>query len=300
MLEQGGCHSIWIVGRVWFGLRGFNGCCWWGGLGEGGRSGEAMIDVRGDGLGEGPGGLMGDGVAGGGKLFDELFAGLASGSTADLVRRYRAGVGVLDRRVFGLDERALGVTFGEGETVVDGDGVEIRVGRWSVRALLGHLADAELVLTMRMRRVLAEECPVLPLWDENAFLDSALYGGVVSGRSVGGVGEGGVGGWKAQAIGGHVAVVHTLRQWMGEWLGVMPMSAWNRRGMHETNGAMSLADLVVYSTWHLEHHASYLRGKLLVLLGPEVGEDGDACATAMKSGGCGPGCGCVGRGGEST
>lgn len=252
-----------------------------------------MIDVRGD----GPGGLMGDGVVGGGKLIDSRFAGLASGSTADLVRRYRAGVGVLDRRVFGLDERALGVTFGEGESVVDGDGVEIPVGRWSVRALLGHLADAELVLTMRMRRVLAEECPVLPEWDENAFLDSALYGGVVPGT---GVGDGGGGGWKAQAIGGHVAVVHTLRQWMGEWLGGMPMSAWNRRGMHETNGVMSLADLVVYSTWHLEHHAMYLRGKLLVLLGPEVGEDDDACATAMKSGGCGPGCGCVGRGSEST
>jgi len=245
-----------------------------------------MIDIHGDGLSGGSESLRGFGAA-----MDARFASLASGSTVDLIRRYRAGVGSIDRRVFELDELQLGRTFEAGATVVDADGVEMPVGRWSVRSLLGHLADADLVLTMRMRRVLAEESPVLLNWDENAFLDSALYSGVTAGGYDASGSVNGSGGWRPQAIGGHVAVVHTLRQWMGEWLGQMPMSAWNRRGLHELNGPMTLADLVVYATWHIEHHSAYLRAKVLLLLGPE--SEASSCESAKMVGGCGPGCGCV-------
>lgn len=251
-----------------------------------------MIDVLGNG-----GVGVSQTMSMGGEMNDPRFASLATGSTADLVRRYRAGVGSIDRRVFQLDDSALTRTFTETQTVIDTDGVELPVGRWSVRTLLGHLADAELIFTTRMRRVIAEENPLLADWDENTFLESSIYTGVadVGDRTV--AQAHGVlandAGWKPQAIGGHVAIIHTLRQWMGEWLGQMPISAWNRRGLHERKGPMSLADLTVYTTWHLEHHSAYLRAKVLTLLGPE--QDMSSCESAAKAGGCGVGCGCVGK-----
>ena len=48
-------------------------------------------------------------------------------------------------------------------------------GKWSVRYLLHHLADAEAVLYDRIRRVISEPRQVLWVFDENAFAKGLDY-----------------------------------------------------------------------------------------------------------------------------
>jgi len=51
-------------------------------------------------------------------------------------------------------------------------------GKWSVRYLLHHLADAEAVLYDRIRRVISEPRQVLWVFDENAFAKGLDYSAV--------------------------------------------------------------------------------------------------------------------------
>ena len=83
-----------------------------------------------------------------------------------LLVRYLRGVGNFDERVYDLTDEQADTAFLP----------DAGVGRWPVRVLLGHLADAELVYTYRVRRTIAEDAPVLALWDENAFVDGGIYG----------------------------------------------------------------------------------------------------------------------------
>lgn len=216
-------------------------------------------------------------------------ADIANGPRAEMVARHRFGIEGLDSRIFELDEEQLDRAFLS--DVVTGSGVP--VGKWPVRVLLGHLADAELLFVHRIRRTLAEDRPVLALWDEMAFVDSGIYGPEHS-----------------APIAGFVATVHTLRRWQSELLMPLTEAHWKRTAMHPEQGELSLSWIVAYSTWHLEHHARYLRAKVEHMLGPRLAEPdvaaeaqgccggGGGCGCekpdAVKAEGCGPGCGCKG------
>lgn len=175
---------------------------------------------------------------------------------AALVERYARGVENFDRRIFELSDDQLDLAFLP----------DAGVGRWPVRVLLGHLADADLSYVHRMRRTVAEDNPLLSAWDENAAVDAGLYTG---GR---------------YPIGAFVAVVHTLRRWTAEWLASLTAEQWERQAMHAERGPMTVRKMVQDMTWHLEHHAHYLNLKVDRFLGPPCEEP--------AGGGCGPGCGC--------
>jgi hypothetical protein len=185
----------------------------------------------------------------------------------ELVARYRKGVENFDKRLFALDADQLDMAFLP----------EANVGRWPVRVLLGHLADADLAQSHRMRRAIGEDHPVLSLWDENAFIDNDVYGL----RSEPADGSPEARNQRARmAVGGSVALIHTLRQWTGQWLGTLSEKQWARRALHPERGPVSVKTMVALMTWHLEHHSRYLKAKV------------DLLAPASKEDGCGPGCGC--------
>jgi hypothetical protein len=183
----------------------------------------------------------------------DLMAGLSSD---ELIARYRMGLQSFDGRVFELSDEQLDMAFLP----------DAGVGRWPVRVLVGHLADAELAFSHRMRRAAAEEQPLLAMWDENAFIDAGLYAG------------------GQYPVGGFIAVIHTLRRWTAEWLATLSPEQLNRAAMHPERGPESVRRMVEMTTWHLEHHAAYLNAKMCKLLGP--------AAEAPAGGGCGAGCGC--------
>jgi hypothetical protein len=162
-----------------------------------------------------------------------------------LIDRFAAGVEVLDGRVLKLADSELDTAFRP----------EAGVGRWPCRVLLGHLADADLSFVQRMRRVVAEDGPVLPAWDEDAFIDCGLlYGTPETGPRF--------------PVAGFVAAVHTLRAWTAPWLRTLPEAAFQRQGVHTQLGAISVRTILEYAAWHLEHHAWYLNAKVARLNGP--------------------------------
>jgi len=207
---------------------------------------------------------------------------LAELPTLQLISRFRRGVEAFDRRVFQLNERQIDMAFLP----------DAGVGRWPVRVLVGHVADADLAAIHRMRRVVAEENPVFAEWDEDAFVDSNLYGNVHEGYADDAEADHAR---VMNALGGPMAVIHTNRQWAGQWMLSLEESAWSRSGMHPVRGVMTLRDILVSYIWHLEHHAKFLENKLDLILGPAAVEEasGECCGGAEKSGGCGGGgCGC--------
>ena len=142
-----------------------------------------------------------------------------------------------------------------------------------------------------MRRVVGEESPIFQVWDENSFIDTNIYG--ISGPGHAPSKEADEA-RVASALGGFVAVVHTLRQWTGLWLESLPESAFARHGLHPQRGEQTLRTILAYDTWHVEHHARFLRLKLDKLIGEDevrrrLEEEGKAL------GGCGSGCGCAAK-----
>ena len=151
-----------------------------------------------------------------------------------LVERYRVGTSRLNAALLRLPDELADRCF-----LADAG-----VGRWSCRMVLGHLADAEVACAFRMRRIVAEPGSEMAMWDQDAFVDAGLYAG------------------PSQPMAGFVAVVHTMRVWIAEWLGTLAPEAWTRRGLHLRRGEMTLQQLLGFGTWHLEHHAWYLDRKL--------------------------------------
>ncbi len=162
----------------------------------------------------------------------------------ELIARYEGGANRIPTVVLELPTEALDRVFHPDEGV----------GRWSVRGVLSHLADAELVLTHRMRRQVSEAGPVFTPWDPDAFIEQTVYG--EAGRA------------ERLPPAGFVAVAHTLRRWTAEWLRTLGEDAWSRAGLHPEQGEQTLRDQVEKATWHLEHHVWFLERKLERLKAP--------------------------------
>ncbi len=191
-------------------------------------------------------------------------AQLAELGTPELVSRYRFGLEMLDPRVFELSDEQLDMAFLP----------DAGVGRWPVRVLLGHVADCELVQTHRIRRALAEPGAMLGLWDEQAFIDAHLY----QER-------------RRPAIGGFIAVIHTMRRWQSDLLVTLDDEEWARRAMHPEQGEVSVKWLVAYTAWHMEHHLRFCQRKIDKMLGARTPETDAAVAARHAASGGGCGCG---------
>lgn len=187
--------------------------------------------------------------------------------TPKLIQRFRRGIEAFDRRVFELSEEQIDRAFLP----------DANVGRWPIRVLVGHVADADLAAIHRMRRAVAEDHPVFAEWDENAFVDAGLYG---NGEKTYAGNPDADHARVMNALGGYLATIHTLRQWTGQWLATLTDAQLERTGMHPTRGPLSVRRILAMYVWHLEHHAGYLARKLDLMLGP-------ARAEHAHAGGCG-------------
>jgi hypothetical protein len=181
-----------------------------------------------------------------------------------LTQRYRRGIEVIDQRVLRLTEPQLDTAF------LPDSGA----GTWPARVLLGHCADAELVFVHRMRRAVGEDNPVVALWDEDAFIDANVYGVQSDGYADDPEADHAR---VLHSVGGHLAVIHTLRQWHSAWLMGLSDAAWGRRIMHPEYGPMSVKRVLSYATWHLEHHARFLTLKLDKMGIPAIEEHAGGC-----------------------
>ncbi|MBX9623108.1 MAG: DinB family protein [Gemmataceae bacterium] len=114
-------------------------------------------------------------------------------------------------------------------------------GRWSIREVVVHLMDSDLVGADRMKRVIAEDRPSLPAYDQDAFAARLGYGHVDAAAA---------------------AELFALnRRLMAAVLRRLPDDAFRRAGVHSENGPMTLEQLVGVYVGHVEHHARFARRK---------------------------------------
>jgi hypothetical protein len=152
-------------------------------------------------------------------------------SHADSVEKFIAQAGVLHALVKGLSPADL-------------DAVPVP-GRWSLRTLAVHVMDSDQFALGRMKRIIAEDNPLLIGYDENAFAARLFY--------------------PELDLGLVCDLYRAGRLHMGEILRRLPESAFARTGVHNENGRMTLGGMVDGYVRHVEHHLAFAREKLRAL-----------------------------------
>ena len=104
-----------------------------------------------------------------------------------------------------------------------------------------HLVDSDLASTHRMRRIVAEECPLLVAYDENAFIA------------------------KLPSSEADLAEVLDLfeanRRFTARWLRSLPAEAFGRVGVHTQRGKVSLLEIAHIYANHVDHHLVFVAQK---------------------------------------
>ena len=108
-------------------------------------------------------------------------------------------------------------------------------GKWSIRQIIAHLADSELVGAHRMRQVIAEDNPTLIAFDQDAWTRNLDYARRKPKQSL--------------------ETFRRIRAENYELLKELPASAFERTGNHSENGAMTLLRLLEVYAQHAESHA---------------------------------------------
>lgn len=112
-------------------------------------------------------------------------------------------------------------------------------GKWSVRQILAHLADAELVSAERLRRVIAEENPLLAAYDQDAWARHL--------------------GYERRRVSDALELFRRLRAENHQLLSSLPLEAFQRIGTHSERGRVTLLDLLQNDLEHVENHARQIQ-----------------------------------------
>lgn len=131
-------------------------------------------------------------------------------------------------RDFELGERELSLCYGP--------------GKWSVRQILHHLADAETVMAERIRRILSEGRRVLWAFDQEAWAQALDYSSMPLGlaREI----------YRSTRAGiRYLATLHYLKDGHLEWV-------------HSETGVRTLRDELDKVAAHNEHHLEQIRTAL--------------------------------------
>lgn len=154
----------------------------------------------------------------------------------ELVERFIAGAELPARAIAGLtrdDLRAYPVP-----------------GTWSLQEIVIHLMDSDLIGTDRMKRVAAEERPLLIGYNETLFIRTLFPQELDAQRAC--------------------EVFRLNRLLTGEVLRRLPADAFARYGIHSEDGKKTLAQLVAGYADHLDHHLKFIADKR-ALLGKPAG-----------------------------
>lgn len=136
--------------------------------------------------------------------------------------------------------------FTEGPTLVTRaiEGLEAgllnRPGRegWSVRDVVVHLADAELVGALRFRMILAGEKPALPVYDPDTWKRRLHYL------------------WRSPEA--SLSLFQQTRFASAEMLRQCSASDWERVGVHPERGEVTLGELLTQYAGHASEHVAQI------------------------------------------
>ncbi len=118
-------------------------------------------------------------------------------------------------------------------------------GTWSIRQIIAHLMDSDLIASERMKRVIAMDNPSLLGYDENAFAGRLAYG--------------------AMNVDMACKVFELNRLLTAYLLRTLPDEAFRRPGQHSESGPLTLEKLLKTYTGHLDHHLGFIKRKRALL-----------------------------------
>lgn len=147
---------------------------------------------------------------------------------ARLLDRYRGGAGSVSDALAGATEADL-------------DRRPSGAGEWTARQIVHHLADSESMAYIRLRRLLAEDDPVIQGYDEPEWARRLHYD---------------------RPIEPSLAVLRAVREASLQLLASLAGEEWSRAGTHTESGAYSVEGwLGIYADHPLEHAEQIRRAR---------------------------------------
>jgi uncharacterized damage-inducible protein DinB len=140
---------------------------------------------------------------------------------AALIDRYENGINVFAEALRGVPD-----------TITDRSPAP---GKWSVRQIAVHLADAEVVAATRFRWVAAQPGATIKAYDQDTWANKLHY--------------------EKQPIEQAMELFTAVRKATANLLRALPDSAWANTGVHDEHGEMTLKSLVDLYAEHAEKHA---------------------------------------------
>lgn len=114
-------------------------------------------------------------------------------------------------------------------------------GTWSLQQLCAHLLDSDLIAVHRMKRIIAEDAPLLISYDETAFVAALHY--------------------QDLSITTIAELFRLNRLHMAEILEKLPDPAFDRHGIHSQRGRITLRENLEVYVHHVAHHLKFAREK---------------------------------------
>jgi uncharacterized damage-inducible protein DinB len=145
----------------------------------------------------------------------------------DLIGRYLAGPSPLRQAVAGMTDDQL-----DARPIPE---------MWSTRQVVCHIADFEPVYVDRMKRVLAEEQPPLRGGDPDLFAAHLAY--------------------DRRNVHQELDFIEAARRHMGPILRSLSPEQFERTGIHNESGPLSLLALLESVTDHIPHHVRFIDEK---------------------------------------
>jgi hypothetical protein len=114
-------------------------------------------------------------------------------------------------------------------------------GKWSTLEVVCHLADFEPIMADRMKRIIAEEQPHLLGASEVRFAAALAY--------------------HDRDIEEELAIIEITRRQMCRILGKLPPAAFQRLGLHNERGPLTLEGMLSSAINHIPHHVKFIEEK---------------------------------------
>jgi hypothetical protein len=152
-------------------------------------------------------------------------------SNTELIDAYANGADDLSQAIRGLTRQDM----------LCRPAADAKVGLWSIQEVVCHVADAELVLADRIKRIIAEENATLLAFDETRWAAGLRYAD--------------------QSAGDAAKIVELNRKQLTAVLRGLPDAAWQRAGTHSEAGRLTLADVVRKAQDHMAHHVKFIHAK---------------------------------------
>jgi hypothetical protein len=115
------------------------------------------------------------------------------------------------------------------------------VGLWSIKEVVIHMMDSDLIGSDRMKRIAAEDNPLLIGYNEGRFASRLFY--------------------QHQSIEDALTLFEVNRRQFALVLRKLAPETFERTGIHNESGKVALGDQVKKYNEHLDHHLKFIAAK---------------------------------------